>query len=99
MLVACSPLFTSLVQKHLKQNVRYEKILKSVQYCMGGTVFMDEFYLAEYTRAVEEYIEALMALPKDEARRLSLKNLIDAGIVNPDGTPKEQIVNGDFFGW
>ncbi|MBR1692462.1 MAG: hypothetical protein IJ711_06760 [Lachnospiraceae bacterium] len=53
----------------------------------------------EYAKGVRDYIEKLKNMPKEQAREISLQNLISAGILNEDGTDKENIVNGDFFGW
>ena len=50
-------------------------------------------------KGAEKYIDWLRSLPPDEGRRVATESLIETGVLNEDGSPKEQIVTGDFFGW
>lgn len=43
--------------------------------------------------------EELKKNDPEEAKKQSTESLIRAGILNEDGSPKEQIVTGMFFGW
>ena len=50
-------------------------------------------------KAAEMLEEKLDSMPEEDAKEYITQMLIQEGSLNPDGTPKEQIVNGDFFGW
>ena len=50
-------------------------------------------------RAAQMLQDELNNMPADDAREYATQLWIDAGILNADGTEKEQIVEGDFFGW
>lgn len=52
----------------------------------------------ELNKSLERF-EALRRTDPDEAEKTAKESLIRSGVLNPDGNPKEQIVNGDFFGW
>ena len=49
--------------------------------------------------ALEEFRNDLSTMTNDEAQAYCTNIMIQTGVLNEDGTPKEQIVNGDFFGW
>lgn len=49
--------------------------------------------------AVNDMIQRLDNMPENEAVEYATNVLIEAGVLNSDGSEKEQIVNGDFFGW
>ncbi len=52
-----------------------------------------------FSRVVKDYISELNSLPKEEARRISVENLIRTGVLDENGKPKETIVTENFFGW
>lgn len=47
----------------------------------------------EYLAMMRAYLEKLKALPKDEAHIINKRCLIESGVFNTDGTPKENIVD------
>ena len=49
--------------------------------------------------AVNDMIQRLDNMPDSEAVQFATDVLIEAGVLNSDGSEKEQIVNGYFFGW
>ena len=50
-------------------------------------------------RAAQMLQDEMDSMFKDEASKFAEKWLIGIGTLNADGTEKEQIVEGDFFGW
>lgn len=48
---------------------------------------------------VRKYIENLKKDNSPEAIQRIRQSLIDAGILNKDGTRKEHICNGGYYGW
>ena len=50
-------------------------------------------------RAARMLQDELNNMSEGDARECATQLWIDAGILNADGTEKEQIVEGDFFGW
>lgn len=52
-----------------------------------------------FSEFVERYIATLAALPAEEARRISMENLIQTGVLDENGLVKDNIVTEDFFGW
>jgi hypothetical protein len=53
----------------------------------------------EYIRGMQEYIEKLRTMDREEAKKVSKEALIKAGVLDENGNAKENIVTGDFFGW
>ncbi len=52
-----------------------------------------------FSQVVKNYISELNSLPKEEAMRISVENLIHTGVLDENGNPKETIVTENFFGW
>lgn len=52
-----------------------------------------------FSQVVKNYISELNSLPKEEAMRISVENLIHTGVLDENGKPKETIVTENFFGW
>ena len=50
-------------------------------------------------QAAQKMITQIEQMDQDEKDAFITKLLIDTGALNADGTEKEQIVTGDFFGW
>ena len=53
----------------------------------------------EYIRGMQEYIDKLRTMDREEAKKISKEALIKAGVLDENGNAKENIVTGDFFGW
>ena len=53
----------------------------------------------EYIRGMQEYINKLRTMDREEAKKIAKENLTQAGILDENGKTKENIVTGDFFGW
>ncbi len=53
----------------------------------------------EYIRGMQEYIERLKNMDKEQAKQKAIENLTKAGILDENGNTKENLVTGDFFGW
>lgn len=53
----------------------------------------------EYIRGMQEYINKLRTMDREEAKIIAKENLTKAGILDENGKTKENIVTGDFFGW
>lgn len=50
-------------------------------------------------RAAQAILSSIDQMDKNEANQFITQWLIDTGALNEDGSEKEQIVTGDFFGW
>ena len=53
----------------------------------------------EYIRGMQEYIERLKNMDKEQAKKKAIENLTKAGILDENGNTKENLVTGNFFGW
>ena len=53
----------------------------------------------EYIRGMQEYIDKLRTMDREEAKKISKEALIKAGVLDENENAKENIVTGDFFGW
>lgn len=53
----------------------------------------------EYIRGMQEYINKLRTMDREEAKKISKETLIKTGVLDENGNAKENIVTGDFFGW
>ena len=49
--------------------------------------------------STKRFINKLESMSPEEAKAYSTQVLIQIGALDKNGKPKEQIVNGDFFGW
>lgn len=54
--------------------------------------------LEELTQSVNDYIADFKKLDKEEAKTIATQALIETGVLDDDGNPKETIVTGCFFG-
>ena len=50
-------------------------------------------------RAAQDVLARIEQMNRSEANQFITQWLIDTGALNEDGTEKDQIVTGDFFGW
>lgn len=55
--------------------------------------------LEELTQSVNDYIDNFKKMDKEEAKKIATQALIETGVLDENGNPKETIVTGDFFGW
>ena len=53
----------------------------------------------ELEEFVNRLINDLQTMDVNAAREIATQTLIRTGVLNEDGSHKEQIVTGDFFGW
>jgi DNA polymerase III alpha subunit len=53
----------------------------------------------EYILGMQEYIERMKNMDKEQAKQKAIENLTKAGILDENGNTKENLVTGDFFGW
>ncbi|MBR1478996.1 MAG: hypothetical protein IJ608_13715 [Lachnospiraceae bacterium] len=60
---------------------------------------MTDRYLDELDGFVKRLIEDLNTMDPNEAKKVATDTLIRIGVLREDGSRKEQIVTGDFFGW
>lgn len=51
--------------------------------------------ITEYLEAWERRREEFRKLPKEEQKRVAIQRLIKTGVLNSDGTPKENICTID----
>ena len=60
----------------------------------GYTAFENEKEYKSYIRGMDQYIEKLKKMRKDnpgQAKRKALESLVESGVFNDDGTPKKKI--------
>ena len=50
-------------------------------------------------KSVNDYIQEFKSMDKEEAKKIAKETLIETGVLDENGKPKETIVTGDFFGW
>lgn len=53
---------------------------------------MKSVYIEEYIKSLRQYITRYDDMSPTERKAAALKSLIRSGVLNEDGTPKEQIV-------
>ena len=60
----------------------------------GYTVFVNVNEYKSYIRGMDQYIEKLKKMRKDnpgQAKRTALESLVESGVFNDDGSPKKKI--------
>ncbi|MBR1390233.1 MAG: hypothetical protein IJ567_02080 [Lachnospiraceae bacterium] len=56
----------------------------------------------ESIRMMQDYLEEFRELKRknpEKAKNIAQKELIEIGVLDEQGNPKENIVTGHFFGW
>ena len=56
----------------------------------------------ESIKMMKDYLEEFRELKRkdpEKAKEIAKKDLIDIGVLDEQGNPKENIVTGQFFGW
>ena len=53
----------------------------------------------ELMKSVNDYIQEFKSMDKEEANKIAKETLIETGVLDENGKPKDTIVTGDFFGW
>ena len=56
----------------------------------------------ESIKMMKEYLEEFRELKRnnpEKAKEIAKQDLIDIGVLDEQGNPKENIVTGQFFGW
>ena len=52
-----------------------------------------------YTKDFKAYVDELKKMDPEKAKVRAQKSLEEAGLLDENGHVKQNIVNGDFFGW
>ncbi len=52
-----------------------------------------------YTKDFKAYVDELKKMDLEKAKVRAQKSLEEAGLLDENGHVKQNIVNGDFFGW